>query len=83
MYRDDGVFEVIDRPHWLVTNVVMHFPDGASFATRITVTFEVAPGDRTLLTLLDEGYPTEEQRDRHEGGWPAFLDAFQRTLAGR
>ncbi len=60
----------------------MRFPAAASFETRITVTFEEEPDGRALLTLLDSGYPTEELRDSHESGWPAFLDAFARTLAG-
>jgi hypothetical protein len=45
------------------------------------VTFEATPDRKTLLTLVDAGYPTEEQRDRHESGWPGFLDRFERTVA--
>jgi Activator of Hsp90 ATPase homolog 1-like protein len=44
------------------------------------VTFEPVYGG-TLLTVVDKGYPTDEQRARHESGWPYFLDAFERTLA--
>lgn len=82
MYRDEGVFEVVDPPHRIVSTVLMHFPTAPSFETRIEVTFEDAPGGRTLLTLFDSGYPTEELRDGHASGWPAFLDAFERTLVG-
>jgi hypothetical protein len=56
-------------------------PTAKSFETRITVTFEATPDRKTLLTLVDAGYPTEEQRDRHESGWPGFLDRFERTVA--
>jgi uncharacterized protein YndB with AHSA1/START domain len=28
MYRDEGVFEVVDPPHRLVYNAIMRFPDG-------------------------------------------------------
>lgn len=83
MYRDEGVFEVVDPPQRLVSSVMMRFPNGDSFETRITVTFEAAPGNKTLFTLLDEGYPTKDLRDRHESGWPVFLDAFELTLAGQ
>lgn len=80
MYVEHGVFEEIDRPRRLVYTTVYEFPDGRpSFQTRVTVTFEPR-GERTLLTLLDTGYPSEEQRTAYETGWPDFLDAFERTL---
>jgi uncharacterized protein YndB with AHSA1/START domain len=79
MYREEGIFEVVDPPHRLVYQQVMRLPDGTSVETRVTVTFEAHEG-KTLLTLRDEGYPTEEQRDRFEGGWPAFLDAYEQTV---
>jgi uncharacterized protein YndB with AHSA1/START domain len=78
-YRDEGVFEVVDPPHRLVYTGTMHVPDGGKFETRVTVTFEERDG-KTLLTLLDEGYPTAAARDSFESGWPDFLDAYQRTL---
>jgi hypothetical protein len=43
------------------------------------VTFEPR-GERTLLTLLNAGYPSQQQRAAHESGWPDFLDAYERTL---
>jgi len=81
MYLEHGVFEEIDPPHRLVYNTLYEFPDGRpSFETRVTVTFAPRDGG-TLLTVLDTGYPSEEQRARHESGWPGFLDAFEQTLA--
>jgi uncharacterized protein YndB with AHSA1/START domain len=80
MYRDEGVFAVVDPPHRLEYNAIMRFPDGGSFETHITVTFEATRDGKTRFTLLDRGYPSEEQRDEHESGWPLFLDAFERTL---
>jgi uncharacterized protein YndB with AHSA1/START domain len=80
MYVEHGVFEEIDPPHRVVYNTLYEFPDGRpSFETRLTVTFE-ARVQGTLLTVLDTGYPSEEQRARHESGWLGFLDAFERTL---
>jgi uncharacterized protein YndB with AHSA1/START domain len=78
MYREEGVFEVVDPPRRLVYQQIMRLPDGSSVKTRLTVTFEAHEG-KTLLTILDEGYPTEEQRDMFERGWPDFLDAYERT----
>jgi uncharacterized protein YndB with AHSA1/START domain len=80
MYLEHGVFEEIDPPHRLVYTTRYEYPDGRpSYETRVTVTFE-ARQDGTLLTLLDTGYPNEEQRSANESGWPDFLDAFERTL---
>lgn len=79
MYTEEGVFEVIEPPHRLVYQQVMRVASGSSIATRVTVTFEAHEG-KTLLTLLDAGYPTEEERDEYERGWPDFLDAYERSL---
>ncbi len=80
MYREEGVFEVVEPPHRLVHTARMHLPDGSTVETRVTVTFEEREG-KTLLTLFDAGYPTEEQRDEFERGWPDFLDAYEHSLA--
>jgi uncharacterized protein YndB with AHSA1/START domain len=79
MYTDEGVFEVVDPPHRIVYRGTMHVPDGSAITTRVTVTFEAHEG-KTLLTLFDSGYPTEEQRDDFAAGWPSFLDAYEGTL---
>lgn len=79
-YRDEGVFEVVDPPHRLVYTGTMHVAGGGDFETRVIVTFEARDG-KTLLTLRDEGYPTEEVRASFEDGWPDFLAAYERTLA--
>lgn len=64
------------------TTSLMRFPDREPLQTVMTVTFAATPDGKTLPTLLDAGYPSQERRDFHERGWPAFLDAFERTLAG-
>lgn len=79
MFREDGVFEVVDPPRRLVYQQTMRLPDSGTVQTRVTVTFE-AHEDKTLLTVIDEGYPTEEQRDTFEQGWPDFLDTYERTI---
>jgi uncharacterized protein YndB with AHSA1/START domain len=80
MYVLEGVFEEVDPPRRLVYRSVFRYPDGRSFATRVTVTFEAQEG-KTLLTLVDAGYPSEQERATYEQGWPDFLDAYARTLA--
>jgi uncharacterized protein YndB with AHSA1/START domain len=56
-FREEGVFEVVEPSHRLVYRQIMRLPDGSVVETRVTVTFEEFEG-KTLLTLLDEGYPT-------------------------
>ncbi len=80
MYRTEGVFEEIDPPRRLVYSSTFRYPDGRSFETHVTVTFE-ARGGKTLLTFTDAGYPSDEERAEFERGWPDFLDAFERTVA--
>jgi uncharacterized protein YndB with AHSA1/START domain len=81
VYVEEGVFEEVDPPHRVVYTTRYAFPDGRPrFQTHVTVTFEPR-GDGTLVTMLDTGYPSEEQRAAHERGWPGFLDAYARTLA--
>jgi uncharacterized protein YndB with AHSA1/START domain len=81
MYVEHGVFEEVDPPHKVAYTTLYEFPDGRpSFETYVTVTFEARDGG-TLLTVLDTGYPSDDQRAAHESGWPGFLDAFERTLA--
>jgi uncharacterized protein YndB with AHSA1/START domain len=81
MNLEEGVFEVVDPPRRLVYSAVIRLPDGQSFETYMTVTFEETRDGKTLLTLIETGYPTEEQRDSYEGGWSAFLARFERALA--
>jgi uncharacterized protein YndB with AHSA1/START domain len=80
MYTEEGVFEVIEPPHRLVYQQIMRVPNRRAVETRVTVTFEERDG-KTLLTLLDAGYATEEERDEFERGWPDFLGAYERSLA--
>jgi uncharacterized protein YndB with AHSA1/START domain len=79
IFREEGVFEVVDPPRRLVYEQIMRLPDGGTVQTRVTVTFE-AREDKTVLTVIDEGYPTAEQRDTFEEGWPDFLNAYERTI---
>lgn len=82
LYREDGVYKEVDPPRRLVYTCVFSTPDGDSFETLVTVTFE-AIGDKTLLTLVDAGFRDERTRRAHESGWPSFLDRYERVVAAR
>ncbi len=74
LYQHCHVFEVIDRPRrltWLSTETRL---DGSSFHTKLEFTFEERQG-KTLMTMIQRGFPTIELREEHERGVP---DAFAR-----
>jgi uncharacterized protein YndB with AHSA1/START domain len=86
MFRETNVFEVVDRPRRLVSTSVGSTPDGLTLETHVEVTFE-AQGGKTLMTVIQTGFPSEEMRDFFAGtAWNgAFdrLEAYFTNLAGR
>jgi uncharacterized protein YndB with AHSA1/START domain len=80
IYTEAGEYTEIDPPNRVSYTNTFTFPDGRSFVTVNVVTFE-AVGDKTRLVVEDKGYPNEQQRDAHQNGWTAFLDAYERYLA--
>jgi uncharacterized protein YndB with AHSA1/START domain len=79
-YSEEGEFTEIDPPNRVAYTNTFTFPDGRNFTTLNVVTFTAVEG-KTRLVLEDRGYPTEAQRDAHQNGWPAFLDAYERYLS--
>jgi uncharacterized protein YndB with AHSA1/START domain len=79
MYAVDGVYKVVDPPRRLVYSSVFRYPDGRSFETLTTVTFEARLG-QTLLTFVDAGFPTGEDLGMFETGTVAVLDTFKRVV---
>jgi uncharacterized protein YndB with AHSA1/START domain len=79
IYRVTGVYEEIDQPNRLVYSSVFRYPDGRSFETRTTVTFEARAG-QTLLKFIDAGYPDEEDISVFEVGTLAVLDFFEQSV---
>ena len=81
-YRETNLFSEVSRPSRLAYASRFHMADGATFDTKITVTFEAKDG-KTLLTLVQSEFLNEEHRDAHKGGWPGFLDRLGRVVAAR
>lgn len=75
MFVEEGVFLLVEPPHKVVYSCRHEIEGHDPFETLVTVTFE-AQGDRTLVTLVDAGFPDEETRRRYQAGWPEFLDSF-------
>jgi uncharacterized protein YndB with AHSA1/START domain len=72
----------VDRPHRLRFADEFIAPDGSRTHTEAAVTFE-AIGAKTRMTIVQTGFPSTERRDRHENGWPRFLDRLYRLAAER
>ena len=76
------VFTVIDRPHRLVFTHSMQIAewDGRIVETEMTITFEDRDG-KTLLTMVQTGFESEQDRDDFMGGWPTYLDTLKGVVA--
>lgn len=81
-YREDLTYRAIERPARLVYSERFAMPDGSSTDTTVEITLEEQDG-KTLMTLVQTGYPSAEQRDAHQGGWPGFIDRLEAVVAKR
>lgn len=81
-YREDMTYTIFERPHRVACTDIFANPDGTTVQTALDVTFDAHEG-KTLMTLVQTGFPTATQRDRHQGGWPRFLDRLESVVGGR
>jgi uncharacterized protein YndB with AHSA1/START domain len=78
MFLEINVFEVVDRPHRLVSKSTGSSPDGQSLDTHVEVTFQ-EQGGKTLMTVIQTGFPDEATRDFFSS--TAWIGAFDRLEA--
>lgn len=77
------VFTEVDRPRRLACDVTMHVSDWGRIVTFTeSMAFEDQDG-KTLLTIVQGGFETEEDRDAFQGGTPSYVDAVQRVAEAR
>jgi uncharacterized protein YndB with AHSA1/START domain len=77
------VYSVVERPHRLVFTHSMHVVEwDRTVETVMTMTFE-DEHDKTLVTMLQTGFETVEDRDAFLNGWPAYLDTLRRVVGER
>jgi uncharacterized protein YndB with AHSA1/START domain len=79
LHRHRHVFEAIDRPRRLVLATTEFRADGSSFIFAIEFTFEPRDG-RTLMTIIQTGFPTAELRDEHGRGVPKAVARLERAI---
>jgi hypothetical protein len=78
MYRETNVFEVVDRPHLLVSRSSFTSPDGSIAETTVEISFR-ANGAKTLMTVIQSGFADEELRNF--AAYTAWSGAFDRINA--
>lgn len=77
------VFTEIDRPHRLVADLSMFIGDwGRTVDSTVAFTLEEQDG-KTLVTLVQSGFESEEVRDSYLSGAPGFLDSLQKAVSSR
>jgi uncharacterized protein YndB with AHSA1/START domain len=83
MFRETNVFEVVDRPHRLVSRSTGSSPDGQTVDTHVEVTFR-DEGGKTLMTVVQTGFPSEEMRDFFaDTGWNGAFDRLNAYFAAK
>ena len=82
-YQLTYVFTEVDRPQRLAASFTMRYtPSGRVDRSDVAFALEDQDG-KTLLTLVQSGFESEEQRDEYLEGAPSFLDAVERTVMSR
>ena len=73
-----GEYKRIERYDRLVFTWLSDFtiPDST-----VTLTFVERGSDQTELTLHHVGFPSQDSRDSHEGGWAEIIDMMTRVVS--
>ena len=79
LYRHRHVFEVIDRPRRLVLSTAEMRLDGSTLRFETEFTFEGC-GNRTLMTMIQRGLPTDELRAEHARGVPNAFNRLEQLI---
>ena len=80
--RAEQTYVEVVRPRRLVFTETVREPDVPPYECTLTMTFADEDG-KTRYTLHHTGFPTAEERDRHERGTGIFTDRLTRYLASR
>ena len=72
-----GEYKKIDRYKELQFTWISNYtiPDSL-----VTLTFEERGPEATFITLTHDGFPNQESRDNHNGGWGRILEVLDRFL---
>ena len=82
LYRFTHVFWVVDRPQRVAFATTETAPDGTILDLDVELTFEERDG-KTLMTVVQRGFPSAEVRDLHGVGQPNAFDRLARFVRSR
>jgi uncharacterized protein YndB with AHSA1/START domain len=82
LYRHRHVFEVIERPSRVVVATTEFRADGSRLDIAIEFTFAERDG-KTLMTMSQSGFPSDELRDEHGRGVPNAFARLERAIQAR
>jgi uncharacterized protein YndB with AHSA1/START domain len=83
MFRETQTFEVVDRPHRLVSKSSGSSPDGHSIDSHVEIIFE-DEGGKTLMKVIHSGLPDEANRDFFaDVAWQGFFERLQAYFAAK
>ncbi len=77
----NGAFVEIRTPERLVFTFRWERGEWDYPETRVSIKF-IDKGDETEVTLTHEGFPDENMRDEHQGGWDECLGNLRAYLGG-
>ena len=82
LYRFTHVFRAIERPRRVAFATTETAPDGTSFDLDVEVAFDERDG-KTLMTVVQRGFPSAELRDLHEVGQQEGFDRLASRVYAR
>lgn len=86
LYRFAHAYEALDRPRRIAYVVTQADRDGSSFQTHVEISLQGLTGGRTLMKIIESGFPSAGERDLHTTGMPDALERvarFVRDLGSR
>jgi uncharacterized protein YndB with AHSA1/START domain len=83
LYRFTHDYEALDRPRRIAYVVTQADRDGSSFETSVEISLEGLAGGRTLMRIVEVGFPSAEERDFHLTGMPNALERVARFARDR
>jgi uncharacterized protein YndB with AHSA1/START domain len=72
--RAEQTFIEVDRPSRVVLSETVHEPDSPVYECVLTITLDERDG-KTFYTLHHVGFPTADERDKHERGTMLFISS--------
>jgi uncharacterized protein YndB with AHSA1/START domain len=83
LYRFTHDYEALDRPRRIAYVVTQTDRDRSSFETSVEISLEGLAGGRTLMRIVEVGFPSAEERDFHLTGMPNALERVARFVRDR